>query len=202
MENALGWAEEVPVSVTRVSKPQGCIPWDTFVVSAEDPRPPHPLQCHTAQTRFTNLPFPFYPARRDRKKGFPPKSPACKASTRPCGSSECCRANTPALTLPCSSRVVWFVLFCGFLFFFFPSDGVKVRPTRHFIAVPDENSPGDSRGARSGVTEAGVTRLASQAVPVLGGPGWPGDSSGTGRALPAAVAARTARPERARESDE
>lgn len=152
---------------------------------------------HALQT----CPFPsIQPDETEKKDSLPNLLPARQAQDP----VEALSAAEPTpLPSPCPAAPGLFGLFCFVAFyFFFPSDGVKVRPTRHFIAVPDENSPGDSRGARSGVTEAGVTRLASQAVPVLGGPGWPGDSSGTGRALPAAVAARTARPERARESDE
>lgn len=134
---------------------------------------------HALQT----CPFPSISQTSDKNRDFPPNLlPLRQAQALGMQDlalwkcPQCCRANTPALTLPCSSCVVWigsgFVCFLfGFFLLLFSSDGVKVHPIRHFIAAPDEKSPRDSRSRTAPGLES--PRLASQPVPVPGGPGSP-----------------------------
>lgn len=85
----------------------------------------------------------------------------------------------PHLALQLLRCLDWFgvcLFFClVFFLLLFSSDGVKVHPIRHFMAAPDEKSPRDSRSRTAPGLES--PRLASQPVPVPGGPGSPNDSS-------------------------
>lgn len=99
----------------------------------------------------------------------------------PYGSALSAAEPTP-LPSPCPAAPALFGLVRGlfvfclvFLLLLFSSDGVKVHPIRHFIAAPDEKSPRDSRSRTAPGLES--PRLASQPVPVPGGPGSPNDSS-------------------------